>query len=194
MKDASRANKSTPLFPILNIPSEHMDTIHLRALEPEDLELLYSIDGNPALWSISAERQHYSRFALRRYLASEPSDPFSRGSLRLVIALPDGEGIGLIDLTHFSPMDARAELSIALLSDFRGMGYGAQAISALEQYAAQQLRIRMLYAMVGDLQITEPSHRLFLSTGYRKIARLPSWYNAEGQFVDVTIYQKIMND
>lgn len=175
-----------------NIHSDAMDAIHLRALEPEDLELLYSIDGDPSLWCVSAVRQHYSRFALRQYLSSEPSDPFSRGSLRLVIALSDGKGIGLVDLTHFSPMDARAEISIALQSNYRGYGYGTQSIIALEQYAACQLRIRMLYAMVADIPAASPSHRLFESVGYRRVACLPSWHNVDGTFADVIVYQKML--
>ena len=43
--------------------------ILLRAMEPEDLELLYQIENNPALWKVGVTNVPYSRYQLRDYLA-----------------------------------------------------------------------------------------------------------------------------
>ena len=45
--------------------------IYLRDLEPEDLELLYTIENAPELWNITNNDGPYSRFALKQYIASQ---------------------------------------------------------------------------------------------------------------------------
>ena len=39
------------------------ETIRLRALEPEDLELLYRWENNPELWSLGNTMSPYSRYS-----------------------------------------------------------------------------------------------------------------------------------
>lgn len=39
--------------------------MYLRPLEPEDLELLYTIENDPSLWDTSNTDAPYSRFALK---------------------------------------------------------------------------------------------------------------------------------
>ena len=125
-----------------------LPVISLRALEPEDLDLLYEVENDERAWSVSASRTHFSRFSLRQYLAGQPADAFQAGELRLVIA--DGkEAVGLIDLTNFSPMDGRAEVCILICPAHRGKGYARAALGLLENYARQFLRIRMLYALIS---------------------------------------------
>ena len=38
----------------------------LRPVEPEDLELLYTVENNPALWLKACGSGPYSRFALKQ--------------------------------------------------------------------------------------------------------------------------------
>ena len=49
----------------------------LRALEPEDLDLLYGIENNPEVWDVSPTNVPYSRYVLHNYLANTVNDrPF----------------------------------------------------------------------------------------------------------------------
>jgi len=44
------------------------EKIRLRALEPEDLELLYEWENNDANWMISNTVSPFSKYTLKRYL------------------------------------------------------------------------------------------------------------------------------
>ena len=46
-------------------------TLRLRPLEPEDLDWLYSIENDTALWDTSNTDIPYSRYALRQYIAEQ---------------------------------------------------------------------------------------------------------------------------
>ena len=166
--------------------------VFLRALEPEDLELLYSIENDTTLWSVSQERSHYSKFVLKQYLASQPADIFQLGELRLVICENiTQKPIGLIDLTEFSPIDGRAEISICLLSDYRGRGYGKAAIQEIEKYAKEALRMNFLFAKVSK-KANPISMQLFLSMAYEEVAVLPAWHYGKNGYEDLAIVKKIL--
>lgn len=165
--------------------------ISLRALEPEDLDFLYEMENDERAWSVSASRTHFSRFALRQYLAGQPADAFQSGELRQVIA--DGKvAVGLIDLTNFSPMDGRAEVCLLIHPAHRGKGYARAALGLLETYARQFLRIRMLYALISSRH-NPISRQLFESAHYQPIATLPAWHNRGGEYEDVVLVQKFLD-
>jgi diamine N-acetyltransferase len=154
--------------------------VYLRALEPEDLELLYTIENAPELWAVNNNLEPYSHFALRKYIAEQPNDIYQSGSLRLIVCRSeDHKAIGIVDLYEFSPVHNRAEVGIALLQEERKKGLGVAALKALETYARKILRLRMLYAYISEENNVE-SKNCFRSAGYQPIAVLPAWhYNGE---------------
>ncbi len=169
-----------------------MPQVILRALEPEDLELLYTIENDPALWDVTDAPQHYSHYDLRRYIAEQPKGVHECGELRLVIT--DGEtseAIGLVDLVNFSPMQRRAEVSIALLQAFRHKGYGLAALHALEKFARQRLHVRLLYAQVATPR-NSAALSLFRAAGYAPTAVLPAWNCSGDGYEDIQILQKFL--
>lgn len=101
----------------------------LRPLEPEDLELLYTIENDATLWDVCDDTTPYSRYALRQYIANQPQDLHQCRELRLIIVERQTSApIGIVDLVNYSPKNQRAEISIALLRHKRGKGYGEKAI------------------------------------------------------------------
>lgn len=166
----------------------------LRALEPEDLDLLYSMENDGALWDVTLGKTPYSRFVLKQYIANQPQDFFQCGELRLVIETIDShKAVGLIDLTNHSPTDARAEIGIAIRAEARGRGYASAALRALEVYAHDILCLRMLYALVYRDK-NEACRRLFQKADYHEIALLPAWNKRQGVYEDVAVFQKIWNE
>ena len=164
--------------------------IHLRALEPEDLSLLYTIENDAEMWDISASSTPISKYALKQYLALQPQDVYQSGELRLVIEHgTPAEALGLLDLTDISFRDGRAEVGIAVLREKRGQGFGLAALYAIETYAKTFLRLRLLYAHVsaGHNQI---SQKLFKRAGYENVALLPEWKMGSEGVEDVLIFQK----
>ena len=85
------------------------EVVKLRALEPEDLELLYTIENDTTLWQKGCTDVPYSRYALKQYIASQPADFYEQRQLRLLIVRKcDGKALGLIDLTSYEPRHARS--------------------------------------------------------------------------------------
>ena len=50
------------------------EKITLRALEPEDLEVLYVVENDPKLWNVGLSNTLYSHFALKEFIANTTND------------------------------------------------------------------------------------------------------------------------
>jgi len=46
--------------------------IKLRALEPQDLELLFQIENDTDLWELSQTQTPFSKHILQQYVANDP--------------------------------------------------------------------------------------------------------------------------
>lgn len=44
------------------------DRIYLRAVEPEDIDIMYEMENDPLMWDISSFTVPYSRYVLRQYI------------------------------------------------------------------------------------------------------------------------------
>lgn len=164
----------------------------LRPLEPEDLELLYTIENDATLWDVCDDTTPYSRYALRQYIANQPQDLHQCRELRLIIVERQTSApIGIVDLVNYSPKNQRAEISIALLRHKRGKGYGEKAIFLLEEYVQRFYGIRMLYALVSSRN-NALANSMFKSLGYECIACLPQWHKRGDDFEDIDVFQKIL--
>ena len=171
------------------LENEH---IRLRALEPEDLALLYRWENDPALWSVSNTLAPYSTYVLKQYIAESHRDLFDLKQLRMVIELvATKETVGLIDLFNFDLHNRRAETGVMLGLDFRKKGYGAQALELLCDYAFSFLKIHQLYANIPvDNQL---SRVLFERCGFVVTGTFTDWISTENGYMDVWIVQKINN-
>ncbi|MCR5779581.1 MAG: GNAT family N-acetyltransferase [Bacteroidaceae bacterium] len=162
--------------------------IHLRALEPEDLELAYRIENDPSFWRYSASTVPYSRYALREYIASVQNDIFADGQVRLVIMLGE-EAVGFADLTNFDALHLRAEIGLAILPEHQEKHIGERAVQSLLDYA-RSLHIHQLYATIATTN--KPASRLFERLAFEPSAYLKDWLRAEEGFVDAVVWQQII--
>ena len=103
------------------------EKISLRALEPEDLELLYEWENNDSYWELSNTFSPFSKYTLKRYLENSHKNIYETGQLRLMIDLIDEKKtIGTIDLFDFDPFHKRAGLGILIAPDtYRRKGYAS---------------------------------------------------------------------
>ena len=58
--------------------------VRLRAMEPEDLDLLYHIENDETLWKVGSSNVPYSRYALHNYIASSSYDIYVDRQVRLM--------------------------------------------------------------------------------------------------------------
>ncbi|MCS2893661.1 GNAT family N-acetyltransferase [Parabacteroides faecis] len=97
------------------------EMIRLRALEPEDLELLYRWENNPDLWELGNTMSPYSRYILKEYIRESHRDIFDTRQLRLMIELRStGAAIGTVDLYDFEPHHRRAGIGILVDPLYQG--------------------------------------------------------------------------
>ena len=148
-------------------------SVHLRAMEPEDLELLYQIENNPALWKVGVTNVPYSRYQLRDYLARATGDIFTDRQVRLVVENEEGTAVGLIDMMNYEPQHHRAEVGIVIREPYRHQGLGAAALEQLKEYAREIIHIHQLFAYIDTAN--EESLRLFQKAGFQRTAILNDW-------------------
>ncbi len=83
--------------------------IGLRAIEPEDLELLYTWENDSRYWTLSNTVSPFSRYTLKRYIENSHKSIYEAGQQRMMIDhLKSGVTIGTIDIFDFDPFHNRA--------------------------------------------------------------------------------------
>jgi len=167
--------------------------VTLRAMEPEDLEVLYTLENDTSLWDISSVNVPYSRYLLKQFIAKGTHDIYTDGQLRLMIeSVDDGTVIGMADLVDFNPRHRRAEIGIVLARDYRNNGLGTEVLTLMEQYVQQFLHLRQLYAYVSAKN--EATNKLFLKAGYESTCTLKDWLIIGDEYTDTKIFQKIFKN
>lgn len=166
--------------------------VNLRAIEPEDLELLYTIENDSELWDRGTVMIPYSRYSLRRFIQNTQNDLYVDRQLRLMICLSDGnETVGIVDLFNFEPHHSRAEIGITLLASYRGRGIALRAVNLLCEYAFNVFHLHSLSAWVTEEN--DRSRLLFDTAGFEVRGVLNDWLMTSDGFRNVLIYQKKLN-
>jgi diamine N-acetyltransferase len=164
--------------------------INLRALEPEDLEFLYTIENNESFWEISHTQTPFSNYILRQYLENAHLDIFEAKQLRLLIEEKSArKRIGMIDLFDFNPQHKRAGIGILIHPHFQQNGFASEALSVLINYAFTHLGLHQLYANITT--DNSKSISLFTKHKFENVGIKKDWILSEGKFKDETLFQLI---
>ena len=161
--------------------------VGLRALEPEDLELLYAIENDPEVWE-AGEASFYSRYTLKQYIATAANDIRVDGQLRLV-AQWAGVGIGLADLAGYDAANARAEVGMVVLPQYRGRGLAEQALLCLVEHA-RRLHLHQLWATIAVGN--SAAEAMARGAGFEATAVLRQWLRVADGYRDARIWQRIL--
>lgn len=166
-----------------------MKQVSLRAMEPEDLDMLYRIENDQQLWAVGTTSVPYSRYTLHDYIANSSGDIFTDRQVRLIIENGEGQTVGLVDLTNFDPKHLRAEIGLVIEKPMRGQGYASQAIEQLHHYAHHILHLHQIYAIIADDNVA--AVRLFEKHGYDVTARLRQWIYDGNEYHDALLLQRV---
>jgi diamine N-acetyltransferase len=165
--------------------------IELRAMEPEDLELLYEWENDTSLWELSNTRAPYSRFLLAQYLKDASGDVFEQKQVRLIIQNEEKRAVGAVDLFEIDLFHQRAGVGILIhKTEDRRHGYASDTLKALENYASETLGIRQLYASISE--DNNASIHLFEKAGYSLTGIKKKWLNTLSGWKDEWFFQKIL--
>lgn len=166
------------------------DKVKLRALEPDDLDLLFSVENSSDLWEISNTITPFSKDLLKKYIDNAHQDIFEAKQLRLVVTdVKNSMTVGLIDLFDYDPKHQRAGIGILILNQYRHKGFASSALGLFLEYAFKHLDLHQLYANI-------PSHNqhsleLFKKLNFNPIGTQKDWIKIKGEFKDVERFQII---
>jgi len=164
--------------------------VNLRALEPEDLDFLYTIENNESFWEVSSTQTPFSRFILEQYIVNSHQDIFEAKQLRLIIVDNiTNISVGMIDLFEFNPLHKRAGVGILIIESEQHKGFASEAIELLINYSFNHLNLHQLFANItAD---NTKSLELFKKLNFKKIGVKKEWIFSNGDFKDEILFQLI---
>jgi len=165
--------------------------IRLRALEPEDLELLYEWENNRAYWAVSNTITPYSKYTLKRFLETSHKTIYETGQIRLMIDhIADKKAIGTIDIFDFDPFHSRAGVGILIANEaYRRKGYASMSLICLTEYCFKTLHLHQLYCHI--LANNCESMELFKKVGFVQAGIKKDWVKTTEEYVDEYFFQLI---
>lgn len=162
--------------------------IKLRALEPEDLDFLFSTENNTNFWEVSSTIVPFSKYILTQYITNSHQDIYEAKQLRLIIEHKNNT-IGMVDLFDFNPQHKRAGIGILILNEFQHKGYANETLTLFLNYAFKTLDLHQLYANITI--DNKKSIDLFTKHHFIKIGIKKDWIKSENQYKDEVLFQLI---
>ena len=165
--------------------------IRFRALEPDDIDLLYDWENNTEIWDVSNTYEPFSKYILAKYIKDSQRDIYESRQIRMVIETLDGTAVGAIDLFDFDPYHFRAGVGILIHDQKdRNLGYASDALKLLCDYAANYLRLHQLYANITEDNLA--SIQLFTNNGFELCGTKKDWRNTPTGWKTELMFQKIL--
>ena len=161
----------------------------LRALEPEDLDFLFSAENNESFWKISSTQTPYSKYILQKYIENAHQDIYEAKQYRFVICNKQNIPVGMIDLFDFNPQHNRVGVGILILPENQGKGYGSEALKMVIDYAFTYLNVHQIF--VNIIADNHKSIALFEKFNFKKIGIKKDWIFDNTNYKDELFYQLI---
>ena len=166
------------------------EIISLRAIEPEDIDLLYSWENDPEIWEVSHTLVPYSKYVLALYIQNADKDIYESKQLRLMIDTSDGKTIGAIDLFEFDPHHSRIGIGLLIYApDKRSKGYASASLELLIPYCFQKLNIHQVYVNIETGNTI--SLALFRKFGFTICGTKKEWLRSDIGWKDEVMLQLI---
>ncbi len=165
------------------------DLVRLRALEPEDVDILYKWENDTNVWKVSNTMTPFSRHTLRRFIEMQKEDIFETRQLRLMIEEKQGgRPVGTIDLFDIDPYNRRAGVGV-LIYDKKDkcQGYASSALQLLIRYSFMILKLNQLYCNI--LYDNNTSLGLFRSKGFLTVGIKREWVKTTAGWLDEYLLQ-----
>jgi len=171
-----------------------MDNINeyiLRALEPDDLDILYDTENDKSLWKYSNTSSPFSKHSLKKFIENSHLDIIEHKQVRLVLSDKSNLPFGFIDLFKYDMINKRAGVGIIIFEKYRSIGLGSISLDLIENYVKKYIPIHQLYANISSENIE--SIKLFEKHNYLKIGNKKDWIYYNNKYFDELLYQKILD-
>lgn len=168
----------------------HGEKIQLRAVEPEDVDLLYQWENDREIWHLSRTLTPFSRFDIEQYVLNAGKDIFTDKQVRMMIDKKESsETVGAIDLFDFDPLNRRTGIGILIRENHRNQGFAAEALKLVTGYCFETLMVHQVFANI--LADNDKSIRLFEKAGFKLSGNKRDWVLIESRWRDELFYQLI---
>lgn len=167
------------------------ERLRLRAMEPEDWELLYRWENDTRNWTVSQTLAPYSKYQLQQFIQNSSNNLFVDKQLRLmVVEKQTGTTVGILDLFRADIMHQRAEVGILIDEPFRGRGYGLETLVMAKTYARHVLKLHQLHCDI--MASNTVSLRLFQRAGFSVVGIKKDWLQQKDGYEDVYLLQCLL--
>ncbi|MBP1637463.1 MAG: GCN5-related N-acetyltransferase [Bacteroidetes bacterium] len=164
------------------------EKILLRAVEPEDLELLYKWENDSSIWIAGNTRVPYSKYQLKQYAANPPADIYESKHIRLMITdILNKKTVGTVDLFDFDVHNSRIAMGLFVADEFKGNGFAKGSMILVENYVFNFLKINQLYVQIAE---NNSASRKLFENNYELHGKLKNWIKTPDGFEDILTYQK----
>jgi diamine N-acetyltransferase len=170
--------------------------VQLRAVEPEDIDILYVWENDKSIWQLSNTLVPFSRYILTKYIETAHLDIFQTRQVRFMIDFVFSDKskmtVGAIDLFDFDPLHLRAGIGILIADDAdRRKGYASAALEEIIDYSFVVLQLKQLYCNIEATN--ELSLKLFKKFNFQEIGIKKAWLKTTEGFKDEIMLQ-LIND
>jgi RimJ/RimL family protein N-acetyltransferase len=160
------------------------DDLILRAIEPEDNEILRNMLNDPDIENMTTG-WGYPVSTSQQLEWYKKQLELCNTDLRCVISINEIGAVGMIRLSDIDWKNRNAVIHIKLLLTHRNKGYGTHAINTMVNYSFEQLGLKVIYAYISDKN--ENSKKSFLKCGFEIEGLLRKRIFKNGAFCDVII-------
>lgn len=162
--------------------------VSLRALEKEDLKILYQWENDMELWTCGTTLVPISKYTLELFIRDSGRDIYETKQLRLmVVQNTDAQAIGTIDIFDLDPLHGHAAVGILIVQPYRHQGYASEVLTLIKRYAFEVLHLHQLYCTVDVCN--QDSMNLFKHRGFQETGRRKEWLRYHDQWHDVVFLQ-----
>ena len=165
--------------------------VRLRAMEPEDIDVLYKWENDTVVWRVSNTVAPFSKYILREFIDNQRYDIFETKQVRLIVeSKADRRPVGTVDLFEIDPYNRRAGVGILIYeSRDKRQGYASEALALLIRYCFQTLILNQLFCNVPAQNA--PSLGLFQSKGFSIVGLKREWVKTTSGWQDEYLLQLI---
>ena len=165
-------------------------THRLRALEPEDVDMLLQWENDSNHWWLGASITPFSRATLLKF-ATGDHDLYRDRQLRLMLDHKNAQGVwytvGAIDVYDFDVRNLRAGIGVIVDHKERRKGHASEGLDLMANYTDEHLGLHLIYAEVPTKH--EASRKLFLRAGYKECEVRKQWIKGVDGWEDVVLMQ-----
>jgi diamine N-acetyltransferase len=168
------------------------DLITLRALEPSDLQEVYTLENEEGQISSAGNYSSFSRYTISEFIKNSNQDIVQSGQFRWVVQDNEDDSFaGLIDLYDYDAINRRAGIGIYIIPTKRGRSFALEAIDVLVSYCHRVLNLNQVYCQIEIDNLS--SKTLFEEkAGFKLSGIQKEWNIRNSNPIDVCFYQKIL--